>query len=210
LILLGAPGAGKGTQAKLIAEKYKLLHIAVGDLLRAAVAKETTLGKQASEFMNRGRLVPDQIVIDLIRQRLAEPDATAGFILDGFPRTGEQAEKLSEVEDMDIVLNLDVNFDILLERLTGRRSCESCGAVYHVKYNPPKAEGICDKCSSGLFQRPDDSEEVIKNRLQTYNELTKPLIQFYDGQNKLKNIPGSGAIDEIFISIVETLDALRS
>ena len=150
--MLGAPGSGKGTQAKLIAEKYSLLHIAAGDLLREAVNNKTPLGLQAQEFMGRGALVPDKIVIDLIRQRLDEPDAKAGngYILDGFPRTLAQAEKLADVEDVDIdiVLNIDVIFDLLLERLTGRRTCGSCGAIYHIKYNPPRSIGVCDKCGS--------------------------------------------------------------
>lgn len=205
MILLGAPGAGKGTQAKLIADKFEILHVATGDLLRDAVIKETELGIKAKEYMSRGELVPDQIVIDLILERLKGTDAKVGYILDGFPRTVHQAEKLAKVEEVDIVLNLDVDFDLLLERLTGRRSCASCGAVFHLKYNPPKAENICNKCGSGLIQRPDDHEDVIKNRLETYNRLTRPLIEFYDHLGKLKNVPGDGEINGIFNSIVSLI-----
>jgi adenylate kinase len=208
LILLGAPGAGKGTQAKLIAEKFRIPHIAAGDLLRDAVEKGTYLGRHAHEYMASGQLVPDHIVIELIRKRLSKPDTKLGFILDGFPRSIQQAKLLTEIKnlDIDLVLNLNVEFSYLLERLTGRRSCVNCGAVFHIKFNPPKTEDTCDRCSSMLVQRKDDREEVIKKRLVTYNEQTKPLIEFYQKQNKLKDIPSSGGIDEIFKSIVTVLD----
>jgi adenylate kinase len=209
MILMGAPGAGKGTQAKKLAEKYGLLHIATGDLLREAVAKQTLLGNQAKGYMESGKLVPDQIVIDLIKERLDKPDAAKGYILDGFPRTLQQAEILMEVEEVDVVLDLEVDFDILLERLTGRRSCGSCGAVYHIKYTTPKNEGKCDKCGAELYQRADDKEEVIKNRLETYTNQTKPLIEFYNQKNKLKTIHGDGEIQEIFNAIVVVLDSIE-
>jgi adenylate kinase len=151
--------------------------------------------------MTQGKLVPDQIVIDLILERLNLPDAQSGYILDGFPRTLEQAERLGDEEDVDLVLNIDVPFDLLIERLTGRRSCPKCGSVFHIKYNPPKLDEICDKCSSKLIQRTDDKEEVIRNRLETYNQQTKPLINFYKQKNKLKDIPGSGKIDDVFQNI---------
>lgn len=206
---MGAPGAGKGTQAKLIADKYNLPHIATGDLLRNAVAKQSELGNKANEYMSRGELVPDQIVIDMIKERLENQDARSGYILDGFPRTLEQAKRLSEIEDVDVVLNIDVNFNVLIDRLTGRRSCGNCGAVYHIIHNPPKSANVCDRCGAELSQRSDDREEVIRNRLETYDQRTKPLIQFYENQNKLKNIPGSGGINKIFNSIVVVLDGFR-
>ena len=209
MILLGAPGAGKGTQAKMIAEKYQIRHLATGDLLREAVTKETALGKAAKIFMDRGELVTDQIVIDLIQERLNSVDTGNGFVLDGFPRTVQQAEKLAEVQKIDLVLNIDVNFNHLLERLTGRRSCAKCGAVYHIKYNQPKNENFCDNCGSKLYQRADDREEVIRNRLETYNKQTKPLIQYYNERKILRNIPGSGSIDEIFSIIIEILDNVK-
>ena len=209
MILLGAPGAGKGTQAKMIAEKYQIPHLATGDLLREAVTNETALGKAAKIFMDRGEFVTDQIVIDLIQERLNSVDTGNGFILDGFPRTVQQAEKLAEVEKIDLVLNIDVNFNKLLERLTGRRSCGNCGAVYHIKYNQPKNENLCDKCGSKLYQRTDDSEDVIRNRLETYNKQTKPLIQYYNERKMLRNIQGSGGIDEIFSIIIGILDNIN-
>ena len=209
MILLGAPGAGKGTQAKMIAEKYQIPHLATGDLLREAVTNETALGKAAKIFMDRGELVTDQIVIDLIQERLNSVDTGNGFILDGFPRTVQQAEKLAEVEKIDLVLNIDVNFNKLLERLTGRRSCGKCGAVYHIKYNQPKNENLCDKCGSKLYQRTDDSEDVIRNRLETYNKQTKPLIKYYNERKMLRNIQGSGGIDEIFSIIIGILDNIN-
>lgn len=191
----------------MIADKYHIPHIATGDLLREAVSKETELGKQAKEFMNKGELVPDQIVIDMISERLQKSDAANGYILDGFPRTVQQAEKLVEIEEIDVVLNIDVDFAVLLERLTGRRSCGKCGEVYHIKYNPPKSEGICNRCGSKLIQRKDDREDVIRNRLETYNKQTKPLINFYEQRNKIKNITGSGGIEKIFDSIISTLES---
>jgi adenylate kinase len=189
----------------LIAEKFSLPHIATGDLLREAVAKQTYLGKTANEYMSTGRLVPDQVVIRLILERIKNSDAKRGYILDGFPRTIQQAEGLAESEDMDIVLNIDVEFNLLLERLTGRRSCNNCGSVFHIKYNPPKTESICDKCGSNLYQRSDDRKEVIENRLKTYNEQTKPLIDFYNEKGKLKDVPGSGSIEDIFEHIANLL-----
>ena len=173
------------------------------------MAKQTELGDKAKEYMSQGELVPDQIVNDMIRERLTDQDAAGGYILDGFPRTLGQAEKLTEVEDVDVVLNIDVTFDILIDRLTGRRSCGNCGAVYHITNNPPKSENKCDRCSSELIQRSDDHEEVIRNRLETYENQTKPLIQFYENQNKLKNIPGNDDINSIFRSIVIVLDNLK-
>jgi adenylate kinase len=155
--------------------------------------------------MSQGKLVPDQVVIDLILERLNDPDARSGYILDGFPRTVQQAEKLAIDEEVDVVLNIDVDFDLLLERLTGRRSCKNCGTVFHIKYNPPKVENTCDNCGSILYQRPDDREEVIRNRLETYDKQTRPLIDFYSKREKLVNIPGSGAIEEIFNNIVSVL-----
>jgi adenylate kinase len=194
----------------LIAEKYKIPHIAAGDLLRDAVEKGTYLGKLANDYMVSGQLVPDHIVIELINKRLAKPDTKQGFILDGFPRSIQQAKKLAKNKnlDIDLVLNIDVEFSYLLERLTGRRSCVNCGAVFHIKYNPPKTDNICDRCGSMLFQRKDDQKEVIKNRLDTYNQDTKPLIQFYKQKKVLKNIEGSGKIEEIFDSITIVLDSI--
>ncbi len=159
--------------------------------------------------MGSGKLVPDQVVIHLILERIRYNDAKNGYILDGFPRTIQQAEHLVKKEDIDIVLNIDVSFNILIERLTGRRSCPECGAVYHVKYNPPKINDACNNCGTKLIQRVDDRKKVIKNRLETYNNQTKPLVEFYIKQKKLSNIPGNGTIEEIFNSIVIILDQLK-
>lgn len=177
--------------------------------MREAVAKKTELGNQAKDYMASGKLVPDQIVIDLITERLNEPDADNGYILDGFPRTLQQAKILMEVEVVDVVLDIEVDFDILLLRLTGRRSCGNCGAVFHIKYNPPNNENKCDICGAELYQRADDKEEVIKNRLNTYTNQTKPLIEFYSHNNILKKIPGNGEIQDIFNTIVKILDGME-
>ena len=193
----------------MIAEKYKIPHISTGDLLREAVLKQTYLGKTANEFMSAGKLVPDQVVIRLILERIKLDDAKLGYILDGFPRTIEQAKQLAKEEKIDLVLNIDTSIALLLERLTGRRSCPNCGEVYHVKYNPPKINGVCNKCDTKLIHRKDDKEEVIRNRLVTYENQTKPLIEFYLKKTALKNIPGDGGIDDIFKHIVVKLGELK-
>lgn len=183
LIFLGPPGAGKGTQAKMLIERYSIPQISTGDILRAAVAEETDLGKKAKEYMEAGKLVPDEVVIGIIEQRLKQSDCEKGFILDGFPRTVAQAEALDKVlENMgskiDHVLSLDVPAEELIKRLTGRRTCKNCGAMYHVIFKPPKSEGICDKCGGELYQRSDDNEETVKSRLNVYEQQTRPLTDF--------------------------------
>ncbi|NOZ76560.1 MAG: adenylate kinase [Euryarchaeota archaeon] len=206
LILLGAPGAGKGTQAQKLVEHYKIPQISTGDLLRAAVKAGTELGKQANEYMTAGKLVPDEVVIGLIEERLKEDDCKDGFILDGFPRTVAQAEKLEEITDIDAVVNIAVDTSILLDRLTGRRTCKECNAMYHLIFNPPKEEGKCDACGGELYQRADDNEETVKSRIETYNESTAPLVDFYRKKGKLKEVDGQGAIDEIFQNILKVLE----
>ncbi|MBU2560121.1 adenylate kinase, partial [archaeon] len=175
LILLGAPGAGKGTQAQKLVENYKIPQVSTGDLLRAAVAEGTELGKKANEFMTAGKLVPDEVVIGLIEERLKKDDTANGFILDGFPRTVPQADKLGEITEIDSVVNIDVDTSILLDRLTGRRTCKKCNNMFHMVFNPPKAEGVCDSCGGELYQRADDNTETVKSRLDTYNNNTAPL-----------------------------------
>jgi adenylate kinase len=206
LILLGAPGAGKGTQAQKLVEHYKIPQISTGDLLRAAVKAGTELGKEANEYMTAGKLVPDEVVIGLIEERLKEDDCKEGFILDGFPRTVAQAEKLEEITDIDAVVNIAVDTSILLDRLTGRRTCKECNAMYHLIFNPPKEEGKCDACGGELYQRADDNEETVKSRIETYNESTAPLVDFYREKGKLKEVDGQGAIDEIFQNILKVLE----
>ncbi len=213
IVLLGAPGSGKGTQAKLIVEKYGIPQISTGDLLRAAVAAGTELGKRAKAAMDAGELVSDDIVLGMIRERLAEPDTEKGFILDGFPRNLSQAEALDALLDelgkpLQAAILIDVPFDSLLKRLTGRLTCEKCGAVYNIYTNPPKQEGVCDKCGGKLIHRADDNEETIRNRLQVYQEQTEPLIDYYEKQGKLHRIDGEGDIQAIFQAVSAVLDGL--
>ncbi len=205
LILLGAPGAGKGTQAQKLVDHLNVPQISTGDLLRAAVADGTDLGKQANEYMTAGKLVPDEVVIGLIEERLKDDDCKSGFILDGFPRTMAQADKLRETTDIDAVVNIDVDTSILVARLTGRRTCKDCNAVFHMVFNPPKEEGVCDACGGELYQRADDNEETVSSRVDTYNENTAPLIDYYKDSGKLQNVTGEGAIDEIFQNILNVL-----
>jgi len=211
LVFLGAPGAGKGTQAKRLVEKYGIPQISTGDLLRAAVAAGTALGKEAKSYMDRGELVPDSVVLGMVKERLSQDDCKKGFILDGFPRNVAQAEALDKMlaemnMPLDIALNLDVPFDDLMKRLTGRRTCKSCGQMYNVYYSPSKVEGKCDKCGGELFQRDDDKEETIKKRLDVYRAQTEPLIDYYSKKGILKNVSGTGSIDEIFNSICAILE----
>lgn len=210
LVLLGAPGAGKGTQAKKLIEKYGIPQISTGDLLRAAVAAGTPLGKEAKSYMNKGALVPDSVVLGMVEERLKQDDAKKGYILDGFPRNTRQAEELDRMLDslkmpLNAALSVDVPFDDLMKRLTGRRTCRSCGQMYNVYFNPPKENGKCDKCGSELFQRDDDKEETIKKRLEVYNSQTAPLIEYYGKKNILKTVSGTGGIDEIFDKVCNAL-----
>jgi adenylate kinase len=208
IILLGGPGAGKGTQAKKLIDKYQIPQISTGDILRAAVKEGTEMGKKAKEYMDAGKLVPDEVVIGIIKDRLKEPDCQKGFILDGFPRTVPQAEALQKVladmgKKIDHVISIDVDEEELVTRLTGRRTCKNaaCGQMYHVKFTPPKKEGVCDKCGSELYQRDDDNETTVRSRLATYNQATKPLIDHYKAKGLVRPIPGVGVIDDIFTKI---------
>jgi len=210
IILLGPPGAGKGTQAKKLTQEFAIPQISTGDMLRAAVKGGTPLGNQAKAFMDAGGLVPDEVVIGIVKERLAEPDCGKGFILDGFPRTIPQAEALDRVakelgKEIRFVLSLEVDQNELMERLSGRRTCTGCGAMYHVTFNPPKEEGKCDKCGTALIQRDDDNEETIKNRLANYNEATAPLLDYYRNTGKIRSVMASGEIDAIFAGIVKIL-----
>jgi adenylate kinase len=209
LILLGGPGAGKGTQAKKLIEKFQIPQISTGDILRAAVKEGTEMGRKAKEYMDAGKLVPDEVVIGIIKDRLAQPDAQKGFILDGFPRTVPQAEALDKVlqglgSKIDHVVSIDVDEEALVTRLTGRRTCKNadCGQMYHVKFTPPKKEGVCDRCGNELYQRDDDNEATVRNRLATYNQATAPLIDYYKAKGLVRPIKGVGSIDDIFKQIV--------
>ncbi len=212
LVLLGPPGAGKGTQATQIAEKYKIPHISTGDIFRRNVKEGTPLGKKAQEYMSKGELVPDDLVIALVEDRLTEEDCKNGFLLDGFPRTVYQAEKfdayLKEKNAViDKVLDIDVEKEILIDRMIGRRVCKNCGATYHVKNMPSKKDGVCDSCGGDIYQRADDTLETVTNRLQVYNKQTSPLIEYYEKAGNIAHIDGAGALDKVFGEIVEVLGA---
>ena len=202
IIMLGAPGAGKGTQAKMLAEKYGIPHISTGDIFRANIKNGTELGAKAKEYMDKGLLVPDELVVDLVKDRLQQDDCKNGFLLDGFPRTIFQAEKLDEFLSesnlkMDIVINLKVEKEALIKRLTGRRVCKDCGASYHIVNIPPKKEGVCDICGGELIQRKDDNIETVENRINVYEEQTAPLIGYYKEAGSLVDFDGEASLDEV-------------
>ena len=211
VILLGAPGAGKGTQAERIVADFGLPHISTGEMLRAAVANGTEMGREAQKYMESGALVPDEVVIGVVRERLAEPDALAGFLLDGFPRTIPQAEQLDAMlagagRAVTHVVLIDVPADELVQRLAGRRSCAGCGKLYNVTFDPPKTEGVCDVCGGQLTQRADDNEETVRNRLAVYEEQTAPLIGYYTERGVLESAFGGGKLpDEVYAQVERIL-----
>ena len=212
LIIMGAPGAGKGTQAAYITEKYKIPQISTGDMFRAAVKEGTELGKAAKACMDAGKLVPDEITIGIVRERLSKADCANGFILDGFPRTVEQADALGKIlselgVELSCVLNIHVPSEDLIERAIGRRICKSCGATYHVKFNAPKVADTCDKCGGELYQRADDTAETMSNRLSVYEANTKPLIDYYKKQGKYIEIDGRQAIASVTAAISRALSS---
>jgi len=211
IVLLGAPGSGKGTQAKLLVEKYKIPQIATGDLLRAEVAANSELGKKAKSAMNSGQLVSDDIVLGMIQARLSKPDAKNGFILDGFPRNIPQAQSLDAMlarlgQPLQLALLVDVDTDVLLKRLTGRRTCGACGAIYNTHFSAPKTAGKCDKCGGSLQHRSDDNEATVANRLGVYQQQTQPLAHYYRAQGKLRTVRGIGAVSTIFKSACEIIE----
>jgi len=211
LVLLGPPGAGKGTQADLLSRNRDIPHISTGDILRSAVDEETELGEEAREHMERGDLVPDEVVIGITRQRLAADDVADGFVLDGFPRTVRQAESLDSImqQDMDgsldVVINLDVPETELIRRMTGRRICPTCGRNYHLVFNAPRSLGECDECGSDLIQREDDKESVVRQRLQVYQKSSKPLIDYYDDLGLLVNVDGRGSVEQVYEAIEDLI-----
>ncbi|TQD25224.1 adenylate kinase [Methanolobus vulcani] len=213
IALFGPPGAGKGTQAKELSKQYSIPHISTGDILRANVRDGTELGLKAKQYMDKGELVPDEVLIGLIRNRLSESDCDTGYLLDGYPRTIPQADALTDIlkeisKPLDAVINIEVSDDALVKRLSGRRSC-TCGESYHVMFNPPEKEGICNACGAELYQRDDDKEDVIRQRLAVYNEKTKPLIDYYDKAGILVNIDGTGAVDAVFADICKIMDQFK-
>jgi len=212
IIMLGAPGAGKGTQAKMIAEKYAIPHISTGDIFRANIKEGTELGKKAKEFMDKGLLVPDELVVDIVVDRLTWDDAGNGYVLDGFPRTIPQAEALTKAlaangEKVDYAINIDVPDQNIIDRMGGRRACVACGATYHIINIPPKKEGICDKCGEALILRDDDKPETVKKRLAVYHEQNQPLIDYYTNEGVLRGVDGTVDMMDVFESIVQVLGA---
>ena len=211
IIMLGAPGAGKGTQAKLLADKYGIPHISTGDIFRANIKEGTELGKKAKEYMDAGALVPDELTVDLVIDRIAREDCEGGYILDGFPRTLNQAQKLTEAlaesGEIDYAVNVDVPDDAIVVRMSGRRVCPSCGASYHIVNIPTKVPGICDRCGAEVIQRADDTEETVLKRLSVYHDQTQPLIDYYKSLGREVDIDGTQSMEQVFAGIVEKLGA---
>lgn len=212
IIMLGAPGAGKGTQAKMIADKYNIPHISTGDIFRANIKNGTELGKKAKTYMDKGLLVPDELVVDLVVDRIQQEDCKKGFILDGFPRTIPQAESLDAAlakinEKMDYALNIEIPDENIIKRMSGRRACVSCGATYHIVNIPPRTEGICDRCGGELILRDDDKPETVKKRLDVYHEQTEPLIKYYTDKGIIKELDGTMEMDDVFSDIIKILGA---
>ena len=211
VVLLGPPGAGKGTQAKLLREKFEVCQVSTGDILRKAVADQSPLGKEASAFIKRGDLVPDSVIVKLVAERLKEKDCAPGFILDGFPRTIPQAQSLEEILQkmrlgLQAVLLVQVPHTVIVERLAGRRTCRNCGALYHVNFNPSTVESICDRCGGELVQRDDDREETISARLKVYDNQTAPLVDYYRERGILREIDGVGSVDDIRNRLIKALE----
>lgn len=214
IVLLGAPGAGKGTQAKKLIEKYNIPQISTGDILRASVAAGTPLGKEAKGYMDRGELVPDKVVLGLVEERLKQPDTNKGFILDGFPRNTAQAETLDQMlsrieKPLQLAISVDVPFEDLMKRLTGRRTCRTCGQMYNIYFTPPKKDSKCDKDGGELFQRDDDKEETIKKRLKVYESQTAPLIDYYGKKKILRSVNGTGSINDIFNQMTAEINKIK-
>ena len=212
IIMLGAPGAGKGTQAKMIAEKYSIPHISTGDIFRANIKNGTELGKKAKSYMDKGQLVPDELTLDLIMDRFKQDDCINGYVLDGFPRTIPQAEALDTAlkakgEKVDFAIDVDVPDENIVKRMGGRRACVGCGATYHVVYSPTKVEGVCDKCGEELIVRDDDKPETVLNRLEVYHNQTQPLIDYYNEKGILKSVDGTVDMKDVFNAIVDILGA---
>ena len=208
--MLGAPGAGKGTQAEMICEKYGLPHVSTGDIFRANIKNGTELGKEAKQYMDKGQLVPDELTVKILLDRVAQDDCKNGYVLDGFPRTIPQAEVLEEAlnklgDKIDYAINVEVPDENIINRMSGRRACVNCGATYHVVYAPTKVEGICDKCGEKLILRDDDKPETVKSRLDVYHQQTQPLIEFYSKKNILKEVDGTVSMNDVFNNIVAIL-----
>lgn len=213
ILIMGPPGAGKGTQAVKIASFCEIPHISTGDIFRAAIREGTELGRKLKGYLDEGKLVPDEVTVEVIRERLQKPDCAKGFLLDGFPRTVPQAKALDDMlkemnASLDVVLNIEVASQVLLERLTGRRVCRNCGATFHVVYQPPRREGVCDRCGGELYQRSDDTERVVSERLEVYARQTAPLLEYYQERGLLRKVNGELSIDEVWLEIEKILRSL--
>lgn len=214
LVLLGAPGAGKGTQAVVISQKYNVPHISTGDIFRSNIKNGTELGRKAKEYIDKGLLVPDELTVDIVKDRISQPDCKAGFILDGFPRTIYQAERLDEIlkelnVELDCALNIYVPDEEIIKRMSGRRVCSKCGMSYHIVYNQPKVENICDSCNGELIQRDDDKEETVIRRLNTYHKQTEPLIEYYEKKGKLLTVHGQEGVDDTTKEVLNALSGVK-
>ena len=212
IVMLGAPGAGKGTQAQRIAERFGIPHVSTGDIFRANIKNQTELGRQVKAIIDAGQLVPDELTIGMLMDRIHEDDCVGGYVLDGYPRTIPQAESLTEAlaktgEAIDYAINIDVPDEHIIDRMGGRRSCPGCGAMYHIVYNAPQQDGVCDACGGSLVIRDDDKPETVKNRLRVYHEQTRPLIDYYSGQGSLKTVDGTQPIEDVYSDIVGILEA---
>lgn len=210
IIIMGPPGAGKGTQAALMIKEFDIPHISTGDMFRAAIKQGTELGREAKRVMDLGQLVPDEITIGIVKERLAEDDCKAGFLLDGFPRTVPQADALEQIlsdlgRKLDAAVNVDVANEVLMARMVGRRICRQCGATYNIEFNKPKTDGKCDKCGGELYQRTDDSQETVANRLKVYSDQTAPLLAYYNERELLKTVDGDREMDKVFAAICDQL-----
>ena len=210
IVMLGAPGAGKGTQAKMIAEKYTIPHISTGDIFRANIKEGTPLGLEAKSYMDQGKLVPDELTVKILLDRVSKDDCQNGYVLDGFPRTIPQANVLKEAlanqnDKIDFAINVDVPDENIVRRMSGRRACVTCGATYHIEHVPPKTEGVCDKCGSALILRDDDKPDTVLNRLKVYHDQTQPLIDFYNNEGILKEVDGTIDVKDVFENIVKIL-----
>ncbi len=207
LVLLGPPGAGKGTQAEKLAEKFNIPAISTGHIIRKAIADNTPTGIEAKSFINRGELVPDNMVVEIVKERLKEKDCANGYILDGFPRTVSQAEIMEQLPiSIDLVVDIHVDEDIIVKRLSGRRECKTCGATYHVHDNPPQKDGVCDKCNTPLIQRDDDVPDIIKNRIRVYNDQTEPLKAFYDAKGLLVSVNGQDKVSDTTKAVIGAIE----